>query len=731
MDKNEYLFPEVLNSLLTSTINSQFIKKKPKIGITKELKNIKVDKTDGVIIENINLNKFLYTMEQCIELNNNNLISYKSLNPKNKLLYTDSNNEEEKSKINYPINYDFLLNIIQNDITSIEENIDGNNGKFIENFNEIESNEDIVFDSFFEEGNLRLAINLENKDLNEYDILMRKDYNNDKNYSWFYFSIKCKKEGNYKFNILNFIKKKIPFDNNTTVKVLSYNKNDKWTRNTYNVFYYPNSIPITSLQNNNSNNNSNNNINNNINLNNNNNSNNNINNNELNTLNNNSEDDEKDNEEDPSLNNNSNSTFYTLTFTYYVTKENLNIPIYFSYCFPYTYTTLQDYLYSLSINPLNKNKLKFSKLNRSISGNPLDLLYITNFNSSWKEIDNRPIVIFTSRVHPGETVGSYVIEGVINSLLDEKNNHLLKKYLFKIIPMLNPDGVINGCYRNNLLGKDLNRLWSEPRTNISPTIFYAKNLISINKTIFFCDFHGHSKMPNCALYGCTPKKKKVKGKIILIPQDTHKSYHWYEEKVFMKIFEDEAKYYQSSGTKYNISKSKLKTARAICYNEFQISFSYTLETSTMNVSEKNNIGDISNFNNVVYDGINIEKLYIIGSDFINSFVKWDNKNKFYAVLKKIRNDEEEKKMMKVKEKEEKEKEKEKEKEREKYYSNSPFKNLSLSNRSKKKTKKNISNIISDIRNINDNIKLQKNCNTVNTPKPKNNNNALFGKYNII
>ena len=36
--------------------------------------------------------------------------------------------------------------------------------------------------------------------------------------------------------------------------------------------------------------------------------------------------------------------------------------------------------------------------------------------------------------------------------------------------MLNPDGVINGCYRNNLLGKDLNRLWSEPRTNISPTI---------------------------------------------------------------------------------------------------------------------------------------------------------------------------------------------------------------------------------------------------------------------
>ena len=90
-------------------------------------------------------------------------------------------------------------------------------------------------------------------------------------------------------------------------------------------------------------------------------------------------------------------------------------------------------------------------------------------------------------------------------------------------------------------------------------------------------------------------------------------------------------------------------------------------------------------------------------------------------------------MQKVKEKEEKkEKEREREREREKFYSNSPVKNLCLSSRNKKKTKKNISNIINDIGNINDNIKIQKkNCNTVNTPKPKNSNNTIFGKYNII
>ena len=74
MDKNEYnFFPEVSTNLLTSIINSQFIKKKPKIGIKKDLKNIKIEKVDGNIIQNSNsYNKFFYTYEKCIELNNSN-----------------------------------------------------------------------------------------------------------------------------------------------------------------------------------------------------------------------------------------------------------------------------------------------------------------------------------------------------------------------------------------------------------------------------------------------------------------------------------------------------------------------------------------------------------------------------------------------------------------------------------------------------------------------------------
>ena len=175
--------------------------------------------------------------------------------------------------------------------------------------------------------------------------------------------------------------------------------------------------------------------------------------------------------------------FFTLSFCYHVNKNNINSPIYFALCFPYTYSTLQDYLHKLSITKTNKNKIKFSTLNKTICGNPLDILYITNFASTQSVINARQSIIFTARVHPGETSGSYVIESVINNLLNnsEQSNNLLDKYIFKIIPMLNPDGVIHGHYRNNILGKDLNRMWQDPRDNETPTIYYLKKLISIIK----------------------------------------------------------------------------------------------------------------------------------------------------------------------------------------------------------------------------------------------------------
>ena len=68
-----------------------------------------------------------------------------------------------------------------------------------------------------------------------------------------------------------------------------------------------------------------------------------------------------------------------------------------------------------------------------------------------------------ARQHPAETVGSFVMEGIVNFLFsgEQEAETLLRKYRIIVIPMVNPDGVIHGNSRCNLAGLDLNRKWRE------------------------------------------------------------------------------------------------------------------------------------------------------------------------------------------------------------------------------------------------------------------------------
>jgi murein tripeptide amidase MpaA len=53
-----------------------------------------------------------------------------------------------------------------------------------------------------------------------------------------------------------------------------------------------------------------------------------------------------------------------------------------------------------------------------------------------------------------------------------KDNEVSKKvrqnYVFYIIPMLNPDGVVAGNFRTSYSGKDLNRQFKKLNKNIFP-----------------------------------------------------------------------------------------------------------------------------------------------------------------------------------------------------------------------------------------------------------------------
>ena len=62
-------------------------------------------------------------------------------------------------------------------------------------------------------------------------------------------------------------------------------------------------------------------------------------------------------------------------------------------------------------------------------------------------------------MHSGETPGSWVFKGIFNFLMSSSSEarYLRKFYTFILIPVLNPDGVVCGNYRNSISGVDLNR----------------------------------------------------------------------------------------------------------------------------------------------------------------------------------------------------------------------------------------------------------------------------------
>lgn len=138
-------------------------------------------------------------------------------------------------------------------------------------------------------------------------------------------------------------------------------------------------------------------------------------------------------------------------------------------------------------------------------------------NAYLKDHGQKKGIFITSRVHPGEPQASFMLDGLIDYLLSPAADQIRKNFVIRIVPMLNPDGVVYGNYRCSLLGCDLNRKWEMPNRLLHPSIFFSKNLIRLmhseRKIALYCDLHGHSRKLNAFFYGCCYKNYEQEGRI--------------------------------------------------------------------------------------------------------------------------------------------------------------------------------------------------------------------------
>ncbi|XP_023271224.1 cytosolic carboxypeptidase 2-like [Seriola lalandi dorsalis] len=374
----------------------------------------------------------------------------------------------------------------------------------------------LEFESRFESGNLQKAVQV---GVYDYELTLQTDMYTRKHTQWFYFRVRNMKAGvTYRFTIINLMKSSSLYS--LGMRPLLYSeraakeKGVGWQRIGSNIRYYRNCNQNT-----------------------------------------------KDNNSDT-------ITLFSLTWTLQFPYDSDTC--YLAHCYPYTYSHLQHYLKHISSKPAVASYCKLRVLCHSLAGNAVYVVTITSQGVGRVEGRSKKAVVVTARVHPGETNGSWMMEGLLDFLLgDSEDAQLLRDtFVFKVVPMLNPDGVVVGNYRCSLAGRDLNRNYKTLLRDSFPCVWHTRNLVerlmAETDVVLYCDFHGHNRKNNVFMYGCNNQ-----GDASLKLQ----------ERVFpLMMSKNASNKFSFKSCKFRVQKSKEGTGRIAMW-KLGIRNSYTMEAT--------------------------------------------------------------------------------------------------------------------------------------------------------
>ena len=480
------------------------------VNVKKLNKNYKAEEEEEKLMNYESVNQFekiVNSKESHTELNNDINLNFDSSKNISNINFQDNQNknkEEELTNIQNNLSNQNLNNISNTNVSNVNKHLVFKNSSSsvrtkyrrrknmyneLKPYYTLKDSKDttLIFESRFESGNLLCAF--KTQDENSYQLYLQNDTNTSGYIQWFFFRVSNTQKGRkVNFNIINMLRKTSIY--NHGLKIMTYStiqaekENIGWHRDCKNIIYYPNNLFVYN-------------------------------------------------------NNNANKkrNLYSLSFDYEFKYDN-DI-VYFANCLPYFYSTLMK---ELNKYELNEDKYPFflrKTIVTTLGGNDLDMFTINSMYDIFKNrvtpiitpksegysilkskfeknknnpinisqiLDERKVIVIIARQHPGETVGSFVMKGIFEFLLgdSEEAKKLRELYLFKIIPMMNPDGVLVGNSRTSFAGCDLNRRWTKPNEIIHPEIYKTKQMIlklaSQRNIGFIVDCHGHFGTFNSLFY---------------------------------------------------------------------------------------------------------------------------------------------------------------------------------------------------------------------------------------
>ncbi|XP_024213820.3 cytosolic carboxypeptidase 3 isoform X3 [Pan troglodytes] len=308
--------------------------------------------------------------------------------------------------------------------------------------------------------------------------------------------------------------------------------------------------------------------------------------------------------------------YFSLTWTFQFPHNKDTC--YFAHCYPYTYTNLQEYLSGINNDPVRSKFCKIRVLCHTLARN---MVYILTITTPLKNSDSRKrkAVILTARVHPGETNSSWIMKGFLDYILGNSSDAQLLRdtFVFKVVPMLNPDGVIVGNYRCSLAGRDLNRNYTSLLKESFPSVWYTRNMVhrlmEKREVILYCDLHGHSRKENIFMYGCDGS-------------DRSKTLYLQQRIFPLMLSKNCPDKFSFSACKFNVQKSKEGTGRVVMW-KMGIRNSFTMEATFCGSTLGNKRGT----------HFSTKDLESMGYHFCDSLLDYcdPDRTKYYRCLKEL------------------------------------------------------------------------------------------------